>query len=121
MKLNIDVVPHDLDSAVKLIKEALDVDDIQYIKENDNPIVLHHGFGRWLRNEWSLWDRDTILVKWFIDNYQCCHADDLSGLILDALWCDIKGEPRNTENLVARYKEHWRQYGIDPATGEKVL
>ena len=109
MKLNPDMVPINLDEALKTLKEGLTPEDITEIK---NPIFdaprVHFTVGMMLRNEWSLWDKDSILVRWFKENYGIDFADDLSGLILDCLVRDIQGLPRRDKELAKRYIQHWK-------------
>lgn len=109
MKINPDYVPGNLEEAVKILKEGLTPDDIKEIK---NPLFdalkVHFTVGMMLRNEWSLWEKDTILVKWFKKNFGIDHADDLSGLILDCLVRDIRGLPRREKEIVQQYLNHWK-------------
>ena len=107
MKLNPDLVPINLEEAIKTIKEGLSQDDLIEIKkpEFDAPRV-HFTVGMMLRNEWSLWDKDSILVRWFNENYGIDFADDVSGLILDCLARDIQGLPRRDRELAKRYIQH---------------
>lgn len=120
MSIDQDRVPTNLDEAVEIIIKGMGTEDIQFVKDRDNSVSVHHTMGRYLRNSWSLWDKDTHLVQWFIKEHGLCHADDLSGLILDALWCKIRGEKHDIEAQVDRYKEHWLRAGINPKTQEKM-
>ncbi len=105
------MVPINLEEAVATLKAGLTPEDIKEIK---NPIFdaarVHFTVGMMLRNEWSLWEKDTILVKWFKENYGIEHADDLSGLILDCLVRDVQGLPRRDKELAKRYIDHWKKY-----------
>lgn len=110
MKINPDYVPYNLDDAVKTLKEGLTPDDIKEIKkETFDAAKVHFTVGMMLRNEWSLWEKDTILVKWFKKNYGIDHADDLSGLIIDCLVQDVQGKPRRDKELAKRYIDHWKK------------
>lgn len=118
MNFNLDTVPKTLDEAVNLILTAItDTEEIEGLKD---PIMLHHGFGRWLRNNWSLWEKETVLVQWFVANLGIIHADDISGTILEACAAKLKGEEFDALKHVESYKEHWKRYGMDPATMEKI-
>ena len=111
MKLNPDMVPVNLEEAVKTLKEGLTADDILEIKKPQfDGASAHFTVGMMLRNEWSLWEKDTILVRWFKENYGIDHADDISGLILDCLVRDIQGLPRRDKELANRYIEHRKRY-----------
>lgn len=109
MKLNPDMVPINLEEAIKTLTEGLTPEDIAEIKRpNFVPSQVHMTVGIMLRNEWSLWDKDSILMRWFKKNYGIDHADDVSGLILDTFCRDIRGEPRRDKELAKRYIAHWK-------------
>lgn len=109
MKLNPDMVPINLEEAIKTIKDGLTPEDIAEIQ---NPMFdaprVHFTVGMMLRNEWSLWDKDSILVRWFKQNYGIDYADDVSGLILDCLVRDVQGIPRRDKELAKQYIQHWK-------------
>lgn len=103
MILNQDKVPSTLDDAVTTLRDGLAEADIAELRRvTFDPAQLHFSVGQLLRNEWSLWDKETILVKWFKQRYGLEHADDISGLILDCLHKDIKGEPRRDDELAKK-------------------
>lgn len=118
MNINLDKVPKDLDDCVEQLKATLTPNDIEFIK-GIKPCAVHFTMGRYLRNNWSLWE-DNILTRWFKENLKLGCADDLSGIILDCLWADIKGQPREIEKIVKEAHEHWKRYGCDPITGEQI-
>jgi len=110
MKLNLDKVPSSLDDAVATLRESLTPDDIKSIKvEGFNPSILHFSMGMMLRNEWDLWDVKSRLVNWFRDTYGVDHADDISSIILDTLYRDVTGQPRQAKQLAERYIAHWEK------------
>ena len=51
-------------------------------------IRLHHGYGTGIRNKWLWGDRDPELVRFFRER-GINHPDDMSMLIIDALWYDL--------------------------------
>ena len=63
----------------------------------------------YLRNEWSLWEKDTKCVVWFKKNYGLDHADDISSIIMECVFADIRGEPRKDKELAKSYIEHWKK------------
>lgn len=120
MNLDLDKVPTTLDEAVEMLYASLEEEDKNFIK-NESPDSIHHGAGRWLRNNWSLWQRETPLVQWFIKNLGIGHADDLSGTIHAALWAKVKGEKFDAIAHVEHYKKHWINFGVHPVTQEKLV
>tara|TARA_Y100000034_G_scaffold43496_3_gene53128 strand:- start:43056 stop:43415 length:360 start_codon:yes stop_codon:yes gene_type:complete len=111
VKLNLDTVPSTLEGAVKMIVEALDEEEIAFIHRNES-CAIHHGFGRSTRNNWSLWDRETPLVRHFLERFNIGHADDISGMLMDCTWKSVKGEPWELEKQVERYHTHWKACGL---------
>jgi len=110
MKINPDKVPVNLDDAVSILKAELLPGDIKEFKNKHFcPSHMHFGFGMMLRNEWSLWDTDSQLVRWFKAKYGIDHADDISSMILDCLYRDVLKKPRQTEALAATYIAHWKK------------
>lgn len=104
------MVPINLEEAIKTVKEGLSQDDLIEIK---NPMFdassVHFTVGMMLRNEWSLWDNNSVLVRWFKENYGIEYADDVSGLILDCLTRDIQGLPRREKQLAKQFIDHWKK------------
>jgi len=112
MTISLDIVPTTLDEAVKLLKEGLTAEDIKEIQRPTSvSSQCHFTGGMMLRNEWSLWEKDTILVRWFQGRYGITHADDISGIILECLWNDVRGEPRRDKELAEHFKKHWKEQG----------
>lgn len=109
MNLNQDKVPTNLEEAVLFLKESLEAEDITYLKEPKFQWGrLHFTIGMLLRNEWSLWEKDTVLVKWFKEHYKLDHADDISSIILQCAIADIRDEPRKDEEMAKQFIEHWK-------------
>lgn len=120
MKSIEDLVPSNLNSAIDYLYSCIGDEDIEYIKTGGTVADLHHGLGRAIRNAWSLWDKETHLVRYFQLHFDIGHADDISGLILTGLIKTIKKEPFDPYEEVKRYHAHWFKQGIDPKTLEKL-
>jgi len=100
MNINQDIVPTTLEEAVNILKNGLSDDDIYEIRNpNFGSNRLHFTMGILIRNEWSLWNKDTILVKWFESIYKLTHADDISKIILECLCNDVRNEPRKDKSM----------------------
>lgn len=114
MRLDPDAVPRTFDEAVEALFRALGEEERRwFVSTPQSTSVEHHGVGRFLRNSWSLWERETVLVQWFRQNLRVGHADDISGLILDGLVAKVMGVPFDPENAAKRYHEHWKKYGCN--------
>ncbi len=122
MKLSEDFVPSTVNEAVETLFKGLEKDDIDFIKKNDSAMV-HFTFGMAMRNGWSFWQEDTPLQKDFKKRFKLFgHADDMSGLILDALWAMVRNEdPQQAmQNAAESFRKHWKKEGLDPKTGKKL-
>lgn len=74
--------------------------------------MVHHGLGRYIRNDWNLWFNEPgdKLAEWFTAN-QINHGDDRSGAIIEAFQEKVMGRKFDLDAYKARIKEHWLQYG----------
>ena len=116
-----DTVPSDLDEAVNLL---LTVCDRTLLEEYEGPgdftAAVHHGLGRRLRNDWSLWDNEVAGISAWLKDKGLLHADDKSSVILKAYYCKAVRLPFNLEDEIKRYRTYWADQGVDPDTMEKV-
>lgn len=109
MNISQDLVPTNLNEAISEIVNNLKPSDIKEIKKSKSDACdVHFGFGMFLRNNWCLWDKNSRLVKWFKNKYDIDHADDISGLILDCVWRDVKKMPRRDKKLAKSYVKYWK-------------
>ena len=96
----------------KLQNSSVDLDEKWAVRQ-------HHQLGRWIRNEYRLWDVNSPVSKDAQDNYDIAHADDISGLVLDwaqAVISDAKCfDPRA---VCKKFNEHWAKFGT---TSKKTM
>jgi len=111
--ISLDKVPSNLEQALEIL-EGMDKKDKDYIAKKGSPSV-HHGFGTWIRNNWSLWEKDTPIVIWF-NKQGIRHADDMSGIILEAFERKLKNEPFDLQAKIKYYRDYWVKAGLDPDT-----
>ena len=81
--------PNTVEEAVDVLLKKMGSDDINTIKEMPKAgemIEFHHTLGRWVRNNFGLWQDNQALL------HACGkqHPDDASGVILEALWKKIQ-------------------------------
>jgi len=110
-------IPQDLNDAIATLKRDLDqasMTKIKACKTADEFMGLaHFSFGMGLRNSWGLWG-GSRLAKWFNSN-DIFHPDDMSGVILEALWSDLTGHEFSLEQKAAEYHAYWEgQKGPEP-------
>ena len=78
-------IPKDMRECFLELDKLLSEEDRKWIKnlENrDETIELHHSLGRWIRNNWGLWDSGARLSKYLIDK-GLKHPDEMSVKILE--------------------------------------
>jgi len=110
MNINKDIVPSNLEECLKVLRKSLTPLDIEELTRKNSCSSQHHfGLGMYIRNEWSLWEKDTPLKNWFLKEYGLTHADDISGIILHCLWADIRNEPRKDKEQAKLYLNHWKE------------
>jgi len=66
-----------------------DIEEIKNLKDRNETILYHHGFGTWLRNNWGLWGGSRLqlyLTKKGID-----HPDSMSASILEYYYDWLNG------------------------------
>lgn len=105
-----------LDWVVEELYGKLDEASIKAIKasnDQDEMYNLHFGLGMGVRNYYGLWDPESPLHKWFHKELGVVHADDMSGIIMEALWHKVKDLPYDPSKTIKEYTEHWAQYGLN--------
>ena len=120
MKIDLDSVPRNLDEAVDAIVAGISDEEREFIRTREQDYSTHFGVGMYLRNNWSLWEPECPLNRWFVEHLGIMHADDISGTIFAAVWAKVRGESFDPAAHAETYKKHWRERGIDPATMRQV-
>lgn len=112
MKIDPDSVPSTIKAAVDMMVAGLTDEDREFIKQAESVVSCHHTVGRYIRNNWSLWDNSTPLKHDAATKYKIAHADDVSGLILDWVASIVRQEPFDPMEAVERYHKHWAMFGV---------
>lgn len=68
--------------------------------------------GMGVRNYYGLW-HDNGLTRYFNNVLGVYHADDMSGVLLEALWYRVHNKPYDPTPLIKRYHEHWKRSGCN--------
>ena len=102
-----DSVPASLEECVDNLKTYLDEKDEKELSSfKYNPFVKEKiGAAVFLVSAWSLFDEESCLVKWFKKKYGLFHPDDISGMILHCLYCDVKKIPRGIKKQTEKYRK----------------
>lgn len=64
--------------------------------------------GRFLRNNWGLWGSNEFTIH--MNKLGFFHADDISSVIIEALWHDIHDKVFDIEASRLKFEEHWKKY-----------
>lgn len=110
----------ELAKAPKCLSEALETLH-NNVSENDKRefadksrssacVGLGFGAGMAMRNGWGLWQKNQPLTQWF-RKHGIWHADDMSGAIYTAFWCELNKVPFDIEAEKKFYDAHWAKYG----------
>jgi hypothetical protein len=112
---NLDPIPTDLTSCFSVMDTIMgrsEPKEFEWFKNTDEDEVTtttHHGFGRWIRNNWGLWDKESPLHQYF-NKLGLWHADDMSSLIIKSYHRHINKKEINLKEQVDHYLEYWREY-----------
>lgn len=115
MKEISDPIPTDLNEcfvAIDKIMSRSEKTESEWFKTNEEKNVVatvHHSFGRHLRNEWSLWNKESALHKYF-SNMGLWHADDISSVIITSYHRYINGKELDLKNQIDGYLKYWTEY-----------
>jgi len=60
--------------------------------EKDDLILLHHGFGTGIRNEFGLWRGNTGLIRSCSGDDEA-HPDSVSMIIIERAWARLQKKP----------------------------
>jgi hypothetical protein len=103
-----DRVPATLDEALEIILSRMPEQDRLYLEacEKDPSPRFHFQLGMSLRNDWSLWEKDIPLVKWYNER-GITHADDMSAIILTSIWRRVRGADLELEGQIKSYQDYW--------------
>ncbi len=72
-----------------------DIETIKNLKDRNETIMYHHGFGTWLRNNWGLWG-GSRLQTYFIER-GVRHPDSMSSKILEFYYDWLNNEHKGWE------------------------
>lgn len=108
-------VPTTIVEAVQMLLKFENVNDL---KER-GPVTYHHTTGRWIRNEWGLWNNESALYKEFTE-IGIEHPDDMSGILLGVTYNILVGKPISLIEQVRYYQHYWRQVN-KAGKGEEVM
>lgn len=104
--------PTTVKATVDQIVQNLSPHERAFILEQESPVGIHFTAGMSLRNDLSLWSKNSPIRRDAVDNYGISHADDISGLIFKWVWALIRNEKFDHQAIVEGYEKHWQNVGM---------
>lgn len=83
----------------KLLKPK-DIEAIKNLKDRNETILYHHGFGTWLRNNWGLWGGSRL--QQYLIKKGLRHPDDMSATILEFYYDWLNGQHEKWKEFEAK-------------------
>ncbi len=77
-----DKIPNNIDECIDLLNSMITNEDKEYLIEN-GAISVHHTLGRWIRNNWKLWEDEETDLKIALKKLGFNHPDDMSNYIIE--------------------------------------
>ena len=111
-------IPENLEECFEFLKKHTPYGDLEEFKntpENRAVAMCHHGTGTWLRNQWGLWRKESVLAKYF-NALGIYHADDMSGIILKSLHRHLNNRRIKLDKQIKHYRDYWSK--VDPKVNE---
>lgn len=75
-------IPNNIDECIDLLNSMITNEDKEYLIEN-GAISVHHTLGRWIRNNWKLWENEETDLKTALKKLGFNHPDDMSNYIIE--------------------------------------
>jgi len=107
-------VPATLSEALSKLDEVLNPYQQRYIAclpPDEIRETLHHGFGTWVRNVWSLWDASPL--RFHFIKRGVLHPDDMSSIVLVSYYRKLTGAPLNVEQQIDYFYKYWKAKGVN--------
>jgi hypothetical protein len=76
---------------------------------NDFAVVLHHNYGRKIRNDYGLWNEESKLVDHMKRRFGIDHPDDISAVLLMCTWQILNKKPITPQKFALRFIEYWKE------------
>ena len=76
------IIPKTVEEAISILENDFTQEDRDYLKEN-GAIGVHMSLGRWIRNNWGLWEEEPNELKKSLIEKGFSHPDDMSNYIIE--------------------------------------
>ena len=84
-----ETIPNNLEQAIEYLDKLLQEEDKEYLfKEyilqlEKAALSVHYSLGRWIRNNWGLWNEEDNELKANLKKLGYEHPDDMSNYIIE--------------------------------------
>lgn len=101
--------PVTVDEVMKALSEVLTSKEQAELvaSKKDKLIWYHHGLGRWMRNNWDLWQGGPLLEHMKSLGFQ--HPDDMSQSLIEEYWARQNNLPSTMQEDIKKYAEYWEK------------
>ncbi len=108
------IVPTNLSECFDRLDEIFQEAPLEYknfksSSEEEAVITLHYGLGKWIRNNWGLWEGNSPISK-TLYSMHLWHAEDMSTLILTSYHRHINNKPLELKQQVDHFIGYWKDY-----------
>lgn len=101
-------IPETLEACFQYFDTIITFDQMEEIKTGQmEAFHLHHGLGRWIRNNWGLWTQEGPLYR-YLTGIGLTHPDDMSNMILEAYHAQVREETYDIEAYVLKCIQYWK-------------
>jgi hypothetical protein len=99
--------PANLEECMTALTEVLPKkEQVEILKASkDDLIMLHHGLGQWIRNNWGLWEDSAL--KEHMSSLGFKHPDDMSQAIIVEFWNRLNNEESEVKQDAEKSQAYW--------------
>ena len=107
-------IPRNLTECFSVLDEIFNEsrEDMDWFKssiEDEAVSGLHNGLGRWIRNAWGFWSKDTELHE-TLKNMGLWHADDMYSVVMTSYYRKIHGSELKLKEQIQQHINYWKDY-----------
>jgi hypothetical protein len=105
--------PTNIEECMGAMKDILSTEDqVEIVRmKKDELIRLHHNLGRWIRNNWGLWEEGPLYVHMKALGF--LHPDDMSQALIHEYWNRSNNQSSTLQEEIEEYKQYWEAKRIE--------
>ena len=85
------IIPKNLEEAINSLNKILSQEDKDWLFE-EGALAAHTSLGRWIRNNWGLWEETPNTLKSIFLEKNITHPDDMPNYIIKSYIEHLKNE-----------------------------